>query len=150
ETGDAGEDVVLAPELAEYREAEARALEVLDAGGRLDNAIGIRHGQGLEQDAVDQSENRGVHADAKGERDYGDAGKSGASDQASTGGPGVLRGLFEPDEGTLVAVELPGLLHAAEGAPSREPRLFGRHALASKLVCKQREMRRDFSGQVAF
>jgi hypothetical protein len=62
----------------------------------------------------------------------------------------ILHGVLEPQQRTLVAVGLLGLLHAAIGALRGSLGFFGRHALAFEIICEQSQVGRNFARKLRF
>jgi hypothetical protein len=63
--------------------------------------------------------------------------------------PEILQHLFQPDEGTLVAMEFLGLLDTTVDSSRYSPGLFRSHTAALKIILKQRQMRNNFPRQIS-
>ena len=85
--------------------------------------LGLADRQGLQQDAVDEREDRAVGADAKGEGGHGDQRERGTAAQDAQAVAHVLGDLVEPARAAHVAAVFLDLLHAAERQPRPPARL---------------------------
>ncbi len=85
--------------------------------------LGLADRERLQQDAVDEGEDRAVGADAEGERGHGDQRERGAAAQDAQTVAHVLRELVEPARAARVAAFFLDLLHAAERQPRPAARL---------------------------
>ena len=93
-------------------------------------ALRLADRQRLQQDAVDEREDRAVGADAKGEGGDGDERERGAAAKDAQAVAQVLGNLVEPARAARVAAVFLDLLHAAERQPRPPARLgFGRPRL---------------------
>ena len=101
-------------------------------------------GQRAQQEAVDDAEERGVDADAERQRQYGDAGESRRPPERSEGMTDVLPDAFKPRLPSLVANGVFDRFEAADRAPCRLERVFGRHSLAKMLLDEGIEITTQF------
>src|SRR5438128_204732 len=62
--------------------------------------------------------------------------------------PDVPVRILEPDKRARVAVQILGVLDAADGLSRREPRFGGRHPAASEFVLEERQVRRQLFGEL--
>ena len=95
-----------------------------------EEAAGMGVGKRLEEDAVDDSEDGGIGADAEGEREDGDGGEGRILAQAADGVAHVLHEDFEGGTDADVADILFDLFHTAEIAAGFLERAFSGHAAA--------------------
>jgi hypothetical protein len=102
-----------------------------------------------QEHGVYNGEDGNVRSDAESQRQQGGNGESGSFQEASKGVAQVSEGLFEPEDGALLTMELLGLFDAAVSATRLDARVIGTHAAALKLIFQQRQMRGDFAGQIA-
>jgi hypothetical protein len=123
----------------------ARAIQIVKDADQL---LGMLERKRPQKHGIHHGEDGDVRADAEGQREHGDGGKSGSSQKAATGEAQVREGLFHPKDGALLAMELLGLLHAAVSAPSLNPRLIETHAAPLELIFEQRQMSRHFAIQL--
>ena len=139
--GDAREDALFALQVAEHRVAErlvagARVVAVagsrLRAGGReVDQPVRVGHRQRAQHELAVQGEDRGVRADAEGQRQDRDAGDDRGLEQHAQRQPDVghdvPRLVREPQAARPPAAVL-GALHAAEMEPGATSRFRRGHA----------------------
>ncbi len=113
-----------------------------------DELVGMGEGDGAEQDGVNDSEHGGdgAEAESKGEDDGG--GIAWGAAEAAQGEAEILKDVFEPEEGALIAVRLLSLLDAAEGAAGGGVRFCGREAAALVVLFKKGEVESDFAVEV--
>ena len=98
---------------------------------------------------MDDAEDGRVGADAERQRQDGHGGEARRPAQHPRGVVQIPPGIIQPAQGSFVAVPLLHLLDAAERALRGESGIVGRQAAASKLVFEQRQVGRDFSGELA-
>ncbi len=125
----------------------------LEAGiGReeIDQLPGIAVRQGSDEHGVHEAEDGCAGADAEGQCEYGGEGEGGAFAQGAQAVAEVLEGLFDPQEGALIAMGLLGLFHSGHGTPGGEACFFRRQAAALEVVGEQSEMRCDFAREILF
>src|SRR5271170_6371178 len=88
----------------------------------------IGHREGAQQNALNQSKDRGVRADAEGQGEYCREGEAGRVAQLSQGIADVLRQHLKKRQSALGPVRLCDLRDSAEVAERHSPRLLFGHA----------------------
>src|SRR4051794_8331921 len=93
-----------------------------------DQIAGCTHGQGFEQDGVEQVEDGGGCANPKGEREDGDARERGAPAKQPYSVPKISGQFLQGPHASGVPARLLVLLETAQRAPRRRAHLRGRQA----------------------
>ncbi len=99
------------------------ARNLLRALSHLDEPVGIRVGQGLDQGGIDEAEDRRAGRDAKGQHEDGREREPGTPEQLPAGEPCVLHEVVDQVHAPRVAALFFALLDARD----RPARLFGIH-----------------------
>ena len=94
----------------------------------------LRNRQRPNAQRVDQLEDRGVGADAEGEREHGDGGESGTAQQDAGAVPEILSEVLDDADAPGIAALLFALLDAVHRPERREPRVGGGEAFRDELI----------------
>ena len=137
----------------EIKEVGRRKMSVaILRGGAKDpfqlGAIGVR--QRLEQDVVDQAEDRSVGADAESERDNGKEGVAGGFPQRTHAEAQILRQVFQPAPAALLAHLLLDISHVPELAKRGIMRLLRGHPACDVLPSPLLQVQAHFLRHVSF
>ena len=111
--------------------------------------VGILVRERLEQDGIDNREDRGVRADAEREHDEHGGGEAGVLAKAAKGVAHVLQGGRDDRNGSPLPVLLCNLLHSPERQDSLPPGLLRGEARALVVVGVHAEMRLDLVRELA-
>jgi hypothetical protein len=98
---------------------------------------------------MDDAEDGGVCADAECEREDGHGREAGTARQRPYGVDEIAPQIFEPDEGSRVALKLLRLIYAAERLSRHTSGLVAAQPALNELVFDEREMRGDLASQLA-
>ena len=99
---------------------------------------------------IDNAEDGGIGADAERQCKNRNGGKARRFCQHTQRIAQILYRLFDPKQGSLVAMRLLCLFHTAVGALRGQSGFFRRHAAAFEIVGQQRKMRRHFARKLFF
>ncbi len=99
---------------------------------------------------IDHAKDRSIGADAKCQRKNRNRGKARGFCQHPQRIAQILYRLFDPKQGSLVAMRLLCLFHAAVGPLRGQLGFFRRHAAAFEIVGQQRKMRRNLARKLFF
>jgi hypothetical protein len=112
------------------------------AAADVNETVGFgQAGSGLEQERVRHGEDRGVGANANGERECGSYRKEWTTSKQPPRLSEISPRIIEPPERPGIAMELFRLFNAAERTPGRDSRLIRRHSAADEVVLYQGEVR---------
>ena len=113
--------------------------EPLDRGDRSNcqDLGGTGHRQRAEQQGIGEAEHGGIGADADGQRDDGNRGKTLVSREEPGPVPQIAHQVVEPGQPPLIAKRFHGVLEVARFQPGRSRRALGRLAAALRLLGRQ-------------
>jgi hypothetical protein len=109
-----------------------------------DDALGLMHTRRAEHEAVQQSEERGVQADAQSQYRYGCKGKARVSQHLSRAVTNVADETDKPREATLVSLGLDGLRDATIPKDRETHSVYGRFTGAPRVVYGHLQMASQF------
>jgi hypothetical protein len=108
-------------------------------------SLWIANRQPPQQEGIDETEDRGVRADAERERENGDEGERGRAPQRPERVLQIAPCIVDPTERPRIAMKLLRLLDPAERQPRGMACLFRQHPSAQELIFEDRQMRGNFA-----
>jgi hypothetical protein len=148
EDGEVGEGAVVPLPVAEVGIGDGSKGEVGFRRIDCDQLVGVRQIHRMQQDRVDDGEERGVHADAERQRDDDDAGEARRLAKLAQREFQILCQVLKKGDGAALANGLARLLHSTQMDQRPSARLLWRHADADVVVDVQLEMALQFRGNL--